>query len=273
MEKIAVLGPKGTFSEQALLKINNNNQFEPVFYNTINDCFHALDDNINYCVIPIENTLDGYVQQTLDLLLNTNYKIIEEIFIPVQFSLVSNAKDINSINKVFVQFKAKNQCLNFINTLKDVKYYITESNIESYDLVSNNDEAAIIPSHVDSSKDFTFRIDNITDSINNQTRFVVITKKKYNIDKNKMLKSSLWVLTKGYDKPGLLYSILGKLSNFDLISIMSRPTKEEFGKYNFFIELIINNNFDEYINVLEELRTVHDISINDLGEYLNKNYK
>ena len=93
MEKIAVLGPEGTFSDCAVKKYLDVYDLDmgPVYYPTIDETFHSVGKNCRYGMIPIENTLDGYVQRTLDLMLEMDVQVIDEIIIPVQFSLVANA--------------------------------------------------------------------------------------------------------------------------------------------------------------------------------------
>lgn len=268
MKKVAVLGPNGTFCELAFNKFNINNLYEPIFYNSIEETYKSINNDTDYAIIPLENILNGYIQQSLDLLIDTKCKIIEEIYIPVKFSLVTNSSNLKEIENIYVQFEAKKQCIKFLNQFKNINYIITESNTSINKLINKKD-AAIIPFHINTKA--KTRIDNIEDIENNKTRFIVLSKKNIDLNHNEILKSSIWIITKNFDKPGLLYNILGLFSNIDLISIISRPTKKEFGKYNFFIELIIKNNYKEYLYILNKLKNHSNIEINELGEYLYQN--
>ena len=244
MKNIAVLGPKGTFTDCASivykqkLKIDINQ----VYYKTIDETFYSVGKQCDLAIVPVENTLDGYVQRSLDLLLEMNLHIIYELYIPVQFSLVTNAKNLTDIKTLYVQFKAKGQCTKIIKQLTGKKIIITESNIESLDMVKEGTQgdAAIIPRHMFNSDEYSFGIENVTDSENNHTRFLVVeplnSKNKFELSKD--IKISLYVL-EANDKPGMLFKILKEFSNenINIVSIMSRPTKKNMGKYNFFIEL------------------------------------
>ena len=95
MIKLAVLGPKGTFSDSAsaLYIKNTATDMERVYFSTIDEAFHSVGKGCDIGIIPIENTLDGYVQRTIDLLSEEDVHIKEELAIPVQFSLLANAKN------------------------------------------------------------------------------------------------------------------------------------------------------------------------------------
>ena len=113
MDKIAVLGPQGTFSDDAaqrfLEQSGRKEDLLPVYYPTIDEAFHMVGKECGWGVIPIENTLDGYVQRTLDLLLEMEVSVIGEITIPVQFSFIANADSVEKLEKLYVQFKASGQ--------------------------------------------------------------------------------------------------------------------------------------------------------------------
>ncbi len=271
--KMAVLGPKGTFSESALKKYLTmcNKSFEIEFYNSIPATFLSVGEECEIGIVPVENTLDGYVQRSLDMLLEQDLHIIDEVIIPIKFSLISNVKEITEIKKVFVQFKANGQCLKFLNSLKDVQIVTTQSNTESYELFKNEVEnsCAIIPYNMLKDNGF-FYIEDVTDSTNNFTRFFVVQKEDSNvIYRSKNIKVSLFILS-SVDKPGLLYSILEKFykNKINLCSIISRPTKKNLGTYNFYIELSGELEEKSIIeNTLIELK--QDYSLKVLGIYSN----
>lgn len=137
MTKMAALGPRGTFCEigsnKYIDKIDNNT--EVIFYPTITKVFNAINKDCEIGIIPIENTLDGYVQLSLDLLSQASLNIAYELFIPIQFACVGNVDDLSSIEKVYVQFKSQGQCLGFLEKLDNAKIIITESNGESFEQV------------------------------------------------------------------------------------------------------------------------------------------
>lgn len=286
---IAVLGPKGTFSDKVCLeydKLYNERYGEhltPVYCSTIDDVFEHVcpkEDGKVVCelgIVPIENTLDGYVLRTLDLLLEKNVFVVAENMVSVQFSCIANAKGIDDIERLYVQFKANGQCRSFINSLTNASVITTESNMESYYKVGTEKKsAAIVPAHI--AKDVTNElvISNVTDSDSNYTRFVIF-KREENIEEaiSSAIKSisetkvRIPVCIMPYcDRPGVLYEITKIFfeNKINLISIISRPTKQGMGNYNFYIE--IDGLFDRLniiLSAIEELKKSNDIKI--LGIY------
>src|SRR5690554_2884378 len=150
MNKLITLGSPKNYSGIASIKINQllnlnaNILYEP----SIDSAFKELKD-ANFLVLPIENDIDDYIQRTLDLLYKYDYFITNVLELPVRFSLVSEAQKLDDIDTVYVQFKAKNQCLDFLEKLTHVHYIITDSNDESLRLLLKNSQksAAIVPTH------------------------------------------------------------------------------------------------------------------------------
>lgn len=275
--KIATLGPQGTFSQLAVKKYTKEKNLEEdiVFYPSITKAFKAVGEQCNLGVIPIENTLDGYVQPTLDLLSKTSLKIIDEVVIPIQFSFVANSKSISDIERIYVQFKTQGQCCDFLEKFSgNIKIITTESNGDSFVKVKNGTihEAAIIPEHVLKSEfSFKYSIENVTDSKENETRFIVVSKKEKDIKYCKEInyKTSL-IIIQTEDKPGSLANILTEFSsrNINLMSIMSHPNKQMLGKYYFFID--IEGNYIEDRSLKEAANNIaRNNKVKILGIYEN----
>lgn len=272
MNKLAVLGPSGTFTELAAKKYMDltDKNLEITFYPSIGKVFNAVGIKCDLGIIPIENSLDGYVQPTLDLLSTSDLHIICELNIPIQFSFVANVSNISDVKKIYVQFKTQGQCSYFLDRFIDTKIIITESNGESLDEVKRKTfgEAAIVPNHsLDMGEQFSYSINDVTDSTDNQTRFIVISKNKISYNLNNRFKTSIIVMD-ALDKPGVLSRILNALSerNINLTSITSRPTKKGLGKYYFFIDMDGNYEEDENLkSAIDKIRKDHVVKV--LGSY------
>lgn len=298
---IAVLGPKGTFSDKAYLeyvkvhKDKYGEQLVPVYCTTIDDVFEhvqpkeEISDSCEIGIVPIENTLDGYVFRTLDLLLEKDVFISDQNIVPVQFSCIGNVSVQDNIKKLYVQFKANGQCRKFINSLHKVSIITTESNIDSfYKLGDEKESAAIVPEHIANNATNQLIINNVTDSEFNHTRFVVFTKEKNvtdsilkaktlfkkqdmyrceSVDRNTMVRIPVYIMP-ACDKPGVLYNIVRIFyeNQINLISIISRPTKQIMGHYNFYIEI---EGFYDQLDII--LATINKIGENNgtkiLGMY------
>lgn len=252
MKSIGILGPKGTFTEIAARKFQDDLNFttELFYYDTIDHVFSHFNDH-DYLVLPFENTIDGYVQRTLDLLLTYKGFIIKTYDVEVNFSYIYNS---SHPKHLFSQFKAYNQCLNFLSNKIYTSIHKTANNVESLNLfIQTSESAAIIPTHLlDPSIP---HIKNIGDQNDNHTRFIVIQKEKASLEYSK---HAYVVILNQNDKPGILQNILNVFyhKNINLTSIMSRPTRRFIGSYHFFIELEINGELDKLYEVISSLDNV-----------------
>lgn len=154
-------------------------KFKMVFYQSFTMVVDSVGKECDYAVIPVENSLDGYVHIVLDILTRVDLHILNEIILPVEFSFVGNAEKIEEINKIYVQFKTQGQCLKFIEKV-NAGIYTTESNTESLDMVKYGIEGKgnYTEKHLyKSASNFRLRIDDVTDGEKNETRFIVLYKK------------------------------------------------------------------------------------------------
>ena len=85
--KLATLGPIGTYASIAADIYDKN--IEKLYFRSINEVFKAIDKDV-YAIIPYENSLDGFVQQSMDLLISEKCQIIDELYLPVTFSSVGH---------------------------------------------------------------------------------------------------------------------------------------------------------------------------------------
>ncbi|MGM9971015.1 MAG: prephenate dehydratase domain-containing protein [Anaeroplasmataceae bacterium] len=256
-KKIASLGPSGTYCSLAtnrfIQKINTNYDIE--YYPTIRKTIAGLEEN-DLAIIPFENTLDGYVLDSIDTLMKANYHIIADIEEKVEFAFVSN-DELKDIKNVYVQFKAKAECLEFLTVKNNFNLITTDNNIESLNRLEDSGESygAIIPLHKLKDTNFKTVIKNVDDRENNYTRFIVLSKDDKNNFYKEKIKCSLGVYM-DEDRPGLLFEFLKKFNDYglNLNAILSRPTKEGLGKYNFYMEIMAyKNNIDSIINCINEL--------------------
>ncbi len=268
MKKIVCLGPEGTYSDIAAKLYNKDNLEIEYFPSIIKVLDNVKDDTI--AIVPFENTLDGFVMETLDKIISNNLTIRDQLKLDIDFAFVANTDKLEDVKEVYAQFKAYGQCLNFIenNNFNVVK---TESNIDSLKriLESGSEFGAIVPMHVLSDYDFPLVIKHIADSKNNETRFFVLDNKKelnrYNDDFDVSI-----VITSITDRPGILFEILTGFHkyNINLKSILSRPDKTGMGRYNFYIEFsILKAQSEAFYNSLENYSVDKNFKIIVLGVY------
>ena len=287
--KIAILGPEGTFCDKAYEEYKNSQSgidLKPEFYPSVDEVFAAVEEGCDLGIVPVENTLDGYVQRTLDLLLEQDVHVIAENRVPVHFSLVGNVSELSEIKKLYVQFKTNGQCRRFIRELSPEKIITTESNMESFYAIGDEPgAAAIVPHHILSKAGDRFIVEDVTDATSNFTRFCVFEKGVIPSDfltaeaMVPFMRESAGAPSEGLvgmsafimpavDRPGILYMILRNFyeNQINLVSIMSRPTKQSLGTYNFYIELQApTNRLDKMLDTLNQIHVYNDIKV--IGVY------
>ncbi|MDE7384645.1 MAG: hypothetical protein K2M84_02685 [Anaeroplasmataceae bacterium] len=267
MKKLAVLGPKGTYSDKAALKLEETYQIE--YFPNILEVIHHMDDETD-ALVPFENTLDGFVMESLDGIIKTKASIHYQVKLDVNFNFASYEEKIEEIKEVYVQFKAYGQCQDFI--LKhNLIPIITQSNIESLELLKKKERknvGAILPSHIP-LEEFPCVYRSIIGEIKDETRFVLLSKEAPQIHEGSNLSCSV-VITPKLDQPGVLYSILKSFNDhgINLSAILSRPRKDIMGKYIFYIEFMLNQKDLASLEALQlEIEEKEECDFHILGYY------
>ena len=258
---IHTLGPQGTFSHEAALRIEP--KAEIVFQRTIRDVFEIVEKE-GKCrgVVPIENSVAGSVAETLDTLNDSRLTIEQELVHPVVHHLAVRGKG-GDITTILAHPQSYSQCENFIRSKYPKAEVInTSSNGKSAEMLSENTipgAAAIIPTlSVDLYK-LSILHESIQDNRYNVTRFVVVSTnstKPTGYDR-----TSLSIYPR-VDYPGLLHEMLGKLATLgvNLSKIESRPSKGRLGDYVFYMDVqghIRDERVADGVRELEKMAFVH----------------
>lgn len=261
---VSYLGPKGTYSEEAALKLFGSTiSLHPE--DSISSVVRAVEaQSSDIAVIPIENSTEGAVRETHNLLFNTNSKIVSEITLPIIHCLLSKGDDLSHIKTIYAHPQALGQCKSWLAThLPGVKQVPTSSNSAAAELASKDSSSAAIASK-NAAEIYDLKIveNGINDSPGNKTRFIslgsFVTKPTGN-DKT----SIICVLN---DKPGALHELLGVLAdkNISMTRLESQP--HEGGQYAFFIDFVGHADQVEVKNVLEKLDSL-TYKLKILGSY------
>ena len=270
MTTVAALGPENTFSERTargyLAALGASGSVR--LYPTLRRAFQAAGGECDCAVLPIENMVEGYVQPVLDLLLDSDLAIVDEFIIPVEFCFVATCGRKQDVGRVYAQFVTQGQCVEFLESLHHAEIVTTSSNGASLEMIRKGgpNEGAIIPSYAFDKREFAFAAENVSDYPNNRTRFIVIGGKEKIRDAKREYKTSL-VVVEGKDRPGMLAEILAAFSkrSVNLVSIMSRPTKETLGKYHFFIDIEGHATESRITEALADVQRHHFVRL--LGSY------
>jgi len=227
--KVGYLGPKGTFSHQAALKISKNF----VAFESIRDIFEAVQNKkINFGLVPAENSLGGIVSETINNLINYNLKVSGSLNLKIHHCFLSKSKNIKTI-KSHVQ--AFSQCRNWLNK-NYPKAKLESAPSTTACLINPEPSTGYIASEI-ASKIYNLKIlyKNIEDSKNNITKFYLISKK---LRKTEKAKRTLLLLAVK-DRVGVLRDILDIFvkQNLNLSSLHSIPSRKKPWDYFFFVQV------------------------------------
>lgn len=227
----------------------------------------VVNDECSFGVIPIENSIEGPVGITLDSLAHKfDLKIYKEIIIPINQNLIVNPGcTMDDIEDVYSHAQAIAQCQEFIRENKIQPHYAISTARAAKDIIGDNSKAAIGNSKIVELYGLEILQSNIQDVDNNETRFVVVSKKDHEMtgkDKTSIIFSIY------EDKPGGLYNILGifEKNNINLTKIESRPSKKGLGKYLFFVDFNGHKDDELIQSILEEIDN-HTYFLKVLGSY------
>jgi len=249
--KLGFLGPKGTFSfEVASSQIKEN--MELVEYKTIKDIIIALENNeIDEGIVPIENSLQGGVTETIDSLIESKGIFIKkEVILKINQNLIANNKyKLDEIKELYSHPQALAQCRNYIeNNLHNAEIYQVSSTALAAKEIKNKDYCACI-ANKSCINEYRLNLleENIQDNDFNKTKFWILSNKENEVGD----KTSIIFSTK--HQAGALYKVLGLFykNNINLTKIESRPAKTVLGEYFFLVDLEVNRNIDKAIENLK----------------------
>lgn len=247
---IAYLGPEGTYSQEAAVKLLGEST-ELHSENTIADVVGAVEsDSADLAVVPVENSSEGAVRETHKLLLDTTVNICAEISLPIIHNLMSKSS-LGEIEVVYGHPHGLAQCSVWVKThLPNAKLIPAESNAKAAEISSNDNKSAAIASKK-AADIYGLNIlkRGVNDQPGNKTRFVALGRSKTKPSGND--KTSLFCVLN--DKPGALHEILGFFAdkNISLTRLESQPYRQ--GQYAFHIDFIGHQQTDFVSDVLENI--------------------
>lgn len=277
--KIAFLGPRATFTDIAVRELFPNDEGIP--YITIPDCLEAvMKDEVDVCVVPLENALEGSVNITLDYLIHEmKLPIMAEITAPIKQHLLVHPQhqdDLGNIEAIYSHSHAIAQCHKFLHhKCKGIPRVSVTSTAAAAKYVRENpqERAAAIANEL-AAKEYGLAIakENIHDFDFNHTRFVVLANKPLKLDDQPLEvagnKTTLMVTLPADDRSGALHQVLSAFAwrKLNLSKIESRPTKTGLGNYFFIID--IEMSMDEVLipGAIAELEAL-GCSVDVLGSY------
>jgi prephenate dehydratase len=241
-KKIGFLGPRGTYTQEALLKLMLVSDDDIVPYPTEADVIRAIErGEVEKGIVPFENSIEGSVTATLDVLAFEAIDLVieKEVILPINHSLMTQpGATLSDITTVVSHPQSIAQCRNYLSkNLPHATIELAGSNAGAAKLVAEDGgtKAAIGPRLAAQIYGLTVLDIGIQDFEDNQTRFVLVGKEP--AERTGKDKTSI-VCFIYEDRPGSLLLILQEFSYryINLTKIQSRPTKKALGEYCFFID-------------------------------------
>jgi chorismate mutase/prephenate dehydratase len=264
--KVAFLGPQATFCHIAALN-HFGCSVDFISQTNIRDIFGEVEKGAcHYGVVPVENSIEGSVNYTLDLFFESDLKICAEIYQPISHDLLAASGGLKDIKVIYSHPQALAQCRKWLQkTLPDIP--LQECSSTSFAAHKASEEpgvGAIASSEAARIYNLHVIASNIQDYSHNVTRFLVIGKNDSSFSGND--KTSIMFATA--HAPGALYKALAPIAatQINMVKLESRPTKHENWNYFFFVD--IEGHKDDP-NVHETLTKMKPLClyIKSLGSY------
>jgi len=235
--KVAYLGPEGTFTQQAVHR-HFGHSVHALSMPSIEDVFEQVQaGDADFGVVPVENSTQGIVSHTLDMFLLSDLKICGEIELRIHQNLLTLAKNVAQIERVYSHEQSLSQCKSWLRThLPGIELIAVGSNSEAARRVRNAPEAAAIAGRSAAEVyGLPVLFSDIEDRPDNTTRFLVIGRQVFSASG----KDKTTLLLSGHEGPGLLYSLLKPLQEHgvNMTRIESRPARHGKWAYVFFVDL------------------------------------
>lgn len=237
---IACLGPQGTFSEEAAIK-RFGSDIQTLPRDSIDEVFRSVESsNAGYGVVPVENSTEGAVGRTLDLLLQTSLVVCGEIQLPVHQSLMAQHNDLKKIDKIYSHPQSFAQCHHWLQEtlpgISSTDYVNTSSNADAARLAAQDEfSAAIASKRAADLYGLTICAENIEDDPKNTTRFLVLGKQV--VEPSGKDKTSLVMSTGNY--AGAIHKLLTPFAEHgvSMSRLESRPSRCNLWQYVFFVDI------------------------------------
>ncbi len=235
--KVAYQGESGAYSEMAVFKFFGS-KVEPVACKDFREVFESVKSNeVPVGVVPIENSIEGSVNQNYDLFLAYDLKVCGEVAVKLAHVLIANPETkLEDIETVYSHPQALAQCRNYLEKQKweIIPAYDTAGSVKIIKEKKLFNAAAIASEKAADLYGMKILARDIADNPSNYTRFLVLSHE----DAPPTGDDKTSIIFSGKHAPGVLYHALGEFAsrNINLTRIESRPTKTTAWQYNFYLD-------------------------------------
>ncbi len=270
---IGFQGVAGSFSEEALIQYFGE-EVSRKPYEEFEDVFLGLKNNeVQYGILPIENSTTGAVNVVYDLLEKYGYYIIGEVYIPIRQHLMGiSGASFGGIKEVYSHTQGFEQSTDFLNNHKHfrlIPYHNTAVSAKYVSQIKDNTKAAVASRRAAQIYNLDIIEENIQNKNNNATRFIIMSKDLF-ADKQANKVSVVFSMD---HKAGTLYNLLGAFAEneLNLVKIESRPKCDNPWTYYLYADFEGNINNENTKNALEQIQKA-SAYFRVLGSYLTANF-
>jgi chorismate mutase/prephenate dehydratase len=235
--RVSYLGPEGTFSEQAVRK-HFGRAVEGLATASVDEAFRRCESgSAQFTVVPAENSTEGVVGRTLDLLLATPLRICGEVELRVQQNLLCRTEDLSSIKKIYSHAQSLAQCNGWLSqNLPRAERVPVTSNADAARRAAEEAGSAAVAGEAAAERyGLNMLAKGIEDDPNNTTRFLVLG----NLEPAPTGKDRTSLVVSAENKPGAVHALLTPLAQHrvSMTRIESRPARSRLWEYMFFIDV------------------------------------
>ena len=273
MNRVSFQGERGAYSEVASFSFFGRMKIETIPCPTFADTLKNTESDVSdYSILPIENSLEGSVGESNDLLLSTKLNAVGEIYHRIHHCLIGTGS-VRDIDTVYSHTQALGQCRQFIqeNSLGTIPTYDTAGSVKIIKNLNKNNVACIASNNAAEIFDVPIIQEGVEDNANNYTRFLIFSRENneqlvQNGSKAENSKTSIIFSVK--HEAGTLYQIIKEFyqNKINLTKIESRPDKNTPWQYNFYVDFVGHQDDSLIKDVLQKLRN-HSTFLKILGSY------
>lgn len=260
MDKVVILGKKGSFHQEAAQEYFDNNVdiVSALSFLELADLLEK-DLSIGYGVLAIENTIAGTILQNYRILRERQFNIIGEKYLPIHHNLIGifGAK-FHDIKKIISHPMAIYQCRNYFNSIEKIEFIETSDTVSAVEeVVKLNDKSVAAIGSKLASNIYNLKVikNDIASENTNITRFLIITKRQDKVEVKNANKASIFLRT--VHQKGSLLNVLMPIKNQDinLSKLQSYPVPGEVNKYYFHLDLEFES-VQQFSTVVDELSRI-----------------
>jgi chorismate mutase/prephenate dehydratase len=264
--RLAYLGPEGTFSEAAAIK-GFGESTTLIAVESIDLAFRETEAGVtDYAVVPVENSTEGAIGRTLDLLLTTPLQICGEIILRVHQNVLRKGTTLTGIERIYSHAQSLAQCSLWLGQhLPGVEQVAVASNAEAARLAAQNPEACAIAGELAARR---YGLDivagNMEDEANNTTRFLVVGKH----DAGRTGQDKTSIAMSAQNRPGAVHELLAPLAEHgvSMTKLESRPSRAGLWEYFFFVDIEGHREDSRVASALQAVRA-RAASLKIFGSY------